>query len=70
MSSRVGRTGRFGRKGCSITFSSDGRSAELIRRIIDETGRPMKRIDARSTTDLEQLEKVSGGGGRGAGVWN
>lgn len=55
----IGRTGRFGRKGCAVTFAHDGRSYDEIREIMESTGRPMKRIDAGRATDLEALEKVS-----------
>ncbi|ORX39433.1 P-loop containing nucleoside triphosphate hydrolase protein [Kockovaella imperatae] len=55
---RIGRTGRFGRKGCSVIFAHDDRSKDEIHEIMAQTGRQMKRIDARSTTDLEQLEKA------------
>lgn len=54
-----GRTGRFGRKGCAVTFAHDGRSKGEIDTIMESTGRPMKRIDATRTTDIEHLEKVS-----------
>lgn len=54
-----GRTGRFGRKGCSVTFVSDDRSMRDVQSIMDTLGKPMKKIDARSQKDLDQLEKVS-----------
>lgn len=55
---RIGRTGRFGRKGCAVTFAHDQRSMSDIQYIENETGRKMKRIDAKSDTDLDQLEKA------------
>ncbi|ADV23914.1 ATP-dependent RNA helicase DBP5 [Cryptococcus gattii E566] len=55
---RIGRTGRFGRKGCSVVFTHDYRSKSDVERIMNTLGKPMKRIDARSTTDIEQLEKA------------
>lgn len=54
----IGRTGRFGRKGCSVVFTHDYRSKADVERIMNTLGKPMKRIDARSTTDIEQLEKA------------
>ncbi|WVQ94902.1 hypothetical protein IAU59_001988 [Kwoniella sp. CBS 9459] len=55
---RIGRTGRFGRKGCSVIFAHDQRSLEEVNYIMDTLGKPMKRIDAKSDADLEQLEKA------------
>lgn len=55
----VGRTGRFGRKGCSITFVHDERSRRDVFEIMDRIGKRMKKIDAKNQDDLDQLEKVS-----------
>lgn len=55
----AGRTGRFGRKGCSVTFVHDRRSHDDVQEIMRQLGKPMKRIDATSHTDLEDLEKAS-----------
>ncbi|ORY31638.1 P-loop containing nucleoside triphosphate hydrolase protein [Naematelia encephala] len=55
---RIGRTGRFGRKGCSITFVHDQRSMSEVEEIMQATGRRMKKIDARNEHDLEQLGKA------------
>jgi len=55
---RTGRTGRFGRKGCSVIFVHDARSKSDVNEIMAELGKPMKKIDATRSTDLEQLEKV------------
>jgi superfamily II DNA/RNA helicase len=54
----VGRTGRFGRKGCSVIFVHDERSKNEVEDLMARQGRPMKRIDATNPNDLEQLEKV------------
>lgn len=54
-----GRTGRFGRKGCSVIFVHDDRSKRDVEGIIYQLGKPMRRIDASRSTDLEQLEQVS-----------
>ena len=54
----TGRTGRFGRKGCSVIFVHDDRSKRDVDEIMAELGKPMKKIDARRSADLEQLEKV------------
>lgn len=56
----TGRTGRFGRKGCSVIFAHDERSrrdVEEIQRMLG--GKPMKKIDATSKSDIDQLEAVS-----------
>lgn len=55
----AGRTGRFGRKGCSVTFVHNDRSMDEVNMIMQETGRPMKKILV-NTEDLDQLEAVSG----------
>ncbi|WWD19833.1 ATP-dependent RNA helicase DBP5 [Kwoniella shandongensis] len=55
---RIGRTGRFGRKGCSVIFVHDGRSKSDVDYIMNTLGKPMKRIDAMNPADLEQLEKA------------
>jgi hypothetical protein len=54
----LGRTGRFGRKGCSVIFAHDQRSMSEVQEIADTLGKPMRRINATSQTDLEQLEIV------------
>ena len=55
----LGRTGRFGRKGCSVIFVHDDRSRRDVEEIMLQLGKQMRRIDATRSTDLEQLEKVS-----------
>ncbi|TXT15809.1 hypothetical protein VHUM_00312 [Vanrija humicola] len=55
---RIGRTGRFGRKGCSVTFVDGPRSQEQVNQIMEMTGKPMKKIDASNEDDLDKLEKV------------
>ncbi|KAK1922232.1 P-loop containing nucleoside triphosphate hydrolase protein [Papiliotrema laurentii] len=56
---RIGRTGRFGRKGCSIIFAHDARSQSEIQEIQNRLGgKPMKKIDARNPDDVDQLEKA------------
>lgn len=58
LNGHAGRTGRFGRKGCSVIFAHDDKSKRDVDEIMRELGKPMKRIDASRGTDLEQLEKV------------
>ncbi|KAL7424451.1 RNA helicase required for poly(A+) mRNA export [Cryptotrichosporon argae] len=55
---RIGRTGRFGRRGCSVSFVHDGRSKRDLEAIMDATGKRMKKIDATNQSDLEQLDKA------------
>ncbi|WVQ66693.1 uncharacterized protein L199_004882 [Kwoniella botswanensis] len=55
---RIGRTGRFGRKGCSVIFVHDERSRQDVDYIMQELGKPMRKIDARNEEDLDQLEKA------------
>ncbi|CAD6582702.1 MAG: RNA helicase required for poly(A+) mRNA export [Tremellales sp. Tagirdzhanova-0007] len=55
---RIGRTGRFGRKGCSVIFVHDDRSKRDVDTIMSELGKPIRKIDASRNTDLEQLEKA------------
>ncbi|KAK4686021.1 ATP-dependent RNA helicase DDX19/DBP5, partial [Tremellales sp. Uapishka_1] len=55
---RIGRTGRFGRKGCSVIFTHDSRSKDDVEFIEQSLGKKMKKIDAKSPEDLEQLEKA------------
>ncbi|ODV92611.1 hypothetical protein CANCADRAFT_48686 [Tortispora caseinolytica NRRL Y-17796] len=52
---RIGRTGRFGRVGVSITFVHDQTSLEQLMAIEKFFGRPMLRIP---DDDLEEAEKI------------
>lgn len=54
----VGRTGRFGRKGVAVTFSSDSRSREDVQYIMDNL-KPMKKINIDRSADIDELEDVS-----------
>lgn len=42
-----------------MTFVHDRRSMADVQSIMDTLGKPMKKIDAKSEKDLDQLEKVS-----------
>ncbi|WRT70033.1 uncharacterized protein IL334_007026 [Kwoniella shivajii] len=55
---RIGRTGRFGRKGCSVIFVHDDKSRDDVNYIMEQLGKPMQKINARSEKDLDQLEKA------------
>ncbi|KAK8853404.1 hypothetical protein IAR55_004110 [Kwoniella newhampshirensis] len=55
---RIGRTGRFGRKGCSVIFVHDDRSMGEVEFIMQTLGKRMKPIDAMNKSDLDQLEKA------------
>ncbi|KAG4306133.1 hypothetical protein PORY_000121 [Pneumocystis oryctolagi] len=52
---RIGRTGRFGRVGVSISFVHDKKSLDEINAIQQYFGRPMIKVP---TDDLEELEKI------------
>lgn len=51
---RIGRTGRFGRRGISINFVHDHLSLENLQKIEQYFGRAITRVD---TSDLVTLEK-------------
>ena len=52
---RIGRTGRFGRKGVSINFVHDKRSWDQMHVIEEVLGKKIERID---TSDADEMEKV------------
>jgi ATP-dependent RNA helicase DDX19/DBP5 len=58
---RIGRTGRFGRKGISINFVHDRRSREQMQFIQQYFQRPITEVDASSLETLEkELKKMIG----------
>ncbi|KAI9005620.1 P-loop containing nucleoside triphosphate hydrolase protein [Hyaloraphidium curvatum] len=54
---RIGRTGRFGRKGISINFVHDRRSREQMRYMEDYFQRPITEVDASSLEHIEEMLK-------------
>jgi len=52
---RIGRTGRFGRKGVSINFVHDKRSWDQMHVIEEVLGKKIERID---TSDADEMEKI------------
>eukprot|EP01137_Pigoraptor_chileana_P008966 Opistho-2@56533 len=52
---RIGRTGRFGRKGVGINFTHDARSREQVKELEKFFGRQIVRVP---TDDPEQFEKM------------
>lgn len=54
----AGRTGRFGRKGVSVTFVHDDRTRQEVFEIMEALGKRMKKIDATNATDIDALETV------------
>lgn len=56
---RIGRTGRFGRKGISINFVHDRKSMEQMRFIENYFQRPITEVDASSLENIEkELKKM------------
>ncbi|GFO14055.1 ATP-dependent RNA helicase ddx19a-like [Plakobranchus ocellatus] len=53
---RIGRTGRFGKKGLAINFVDGNRSLNTLRYIEKHFGRKINRLDA---DDLDAIEKIS-----------
>ncbi|KAG8818771.1 RNA helicase required for poly(A+) mRNA export [Serendipita sp. 399] len=52
---RIGRTGRFGRKGISINFVHDRATWDKMHFIETALGRPIERI---ATEDMDEMEKI------------
>ncbi|KAJ7592933.1 DEAD-domain-containing protein [Mycena floridula] len=52
---RIGRTGRFGRKGVSINFVHNKRTFDQMGMIMEATGKPITRIE---TDDIDVMEKT------------
>jgi ATP-dependent RNA helicase DDX19/DBP5 len=52
---RIGRTGRFGRKGCAINFVYDNKSKQDLAEIEEYYARPITQAPA---DDIEELEKL------------
>jgi len=52
---RIGRTGRFGRKGISINFVHDRNTWQQMEQIEKATGKQIMRIE---TNDLDVMEEV------------
>jgi len=53
---RIGRTGRFGKKGIALTMVEGSRDIENIKKIEQHFGRPIKLLNARDMDELEKLE--------------
>ena len=53
---RIGRTGRFGRRGISINFVHDKRTWDQVRAIEQALGKPIIRV---STDDIDVMEDVN-----------
>lgn len=52
---RIGRTGRFGRKGVSINFVHNKKTFEQMEQIMQSTGRTIERIE---TDDIDNMERT------------
>ena len=50
---RIGRTGRAGKSGCSITICGSSREAATIRRIVAETDAKLEKIQPPTAVDVE-----------------
>ena len=53
---RIGRTGRFGKKGLAINFVDGTRTRTMVHKISDHFG---KSINLLKVDDLEELEKLN-----------
>ncbi|RKO85061.1 P-loop containing nucleoside triphosphate hydrolase protein [Blyttiomyces helicus] len=54
---RIGRTGRFGRTGCSINFVHDQQSYEEMKAIEKHFGREIVRVPTESYMEIEKILK-------------
>ena len=52
---RIGRTGRFGKKGLAINFVDGPRSMGMVKKISEHFGKPIDRL---AIDDLDELEKL------------
>lgn len=53
---RIGRTGRFGRKGISVNFVHDRKTWQQMQQIEEQTGKKIMRIE---TNDIDVMEEVN-----------
>jgi len=56
---RIGRTGRFGRRGISINFVHDKKTWLQMEQIEKALGRKIMRIETNDLNDLDEMEAVS-----------
>lgn len=54
---RIGRTGRFGRTGCSINFVHDQKSWEEMHAIEEHFGKKITKVPTDSVEDIEKILK-------------
>jgi len=55
---RIGRTGRFGKKGIAITMVGGSRDIANIQKIEKHFGRPIDKLNAEDIDELEKLENI------------
>ena len=55
---RIGRTGRFGRKGVAINFVHDSRSRDMILEIERFVAKPIQRVDTSDPESFEEILKI------------
>jgi len=54
---RIGRTGRFGKKGLAINMVDSPKSREDLQKIRQHFGKPIEKLDADDVDELEKLEQ-------------
>jgi ATP-dependent RNA helicase DDX19/DBP5 len=55
---RIGRTGRFGKKGLAINLIDSPQAHEILNQIRDHFGKDIKRLDSNDVDKLDQLNQV------------
>jgi ATP-dependent RNA helicase DDX19/DBP5 len=54
---RIGRTGRFGKKGLAINMVDSPKSRDDLQKIRQHFGKPIEKLDADDVDELERLEQ-------------
>ena len=54
---RIGRTGRFGKKGIAVNFVDGQRSLRTLKAIEEHFGRKIERLDTEDPNAIEKLQQ-------------